>query len=86
MLASGRTGDGGGHKLNLIHRSFQCLLAQAQQKRSRVLYVRRVAADYIHQQTGSYGQATYAIQDTPDIVAEHHGRFLQQDKSALAVY
>jgi len=35
-------------------------------------------------QTGSYEQASYAIQDTPEIVAKHYGRFLPQDKAALA--
>jgi hypothetical protein len=34
--------------------------------------------------TGSYEQASYAIQDTPDMVAKHYGRFLPQDKAALA--
>lgn len=29
-------------------------------------------------------QASYAIQDTPDTVAEHYGRFLPHDKAALA--
>ncbi|MBN9134756.1 MAG: hypothetical protein J0I92_01755, partial [Phyllobacterium sp.] len=29
-------------------------------------------------------QASYAIQDTPDMVAHHYGRFLPQDKAALA--
>lgn len=28
--------------------------------------------------------ASYAIQDTPDTVAEHYGRFLPHDKAALA--
>jgi hypothetical protein len=35
-------------------------------------------------QTGSYEQASYAIQDTPEVVAMHYGRFLPQDKVALA--
>jgi hypothetical protein len=35
-------------------------------------------------QTGSYEQASYAIQDTPDMVASHYARFLPQDKAALA--
>ena len=35
-------------------------------------------------QTGSYEQASYAIQDTPDMVAKHYGRFLPQDKAELA--
>jgi hypothetical protein len=31
-----------------------------------------------------YEQASYAIQDTPDVVQQHYGRFLPQDKAALA--
>jgi hypothetical protein len=46
--------------------------------------IRDVLATHILKQTGSYEQASYAIQDTPDIVAKHYGRFLPQDKSALA--
>lgn len=46
--------------------------------------VRDVLATHILKQTGSYEQASYAIQDTPDMVAQHYGRFLPQDKSALA--
>ncbi|MEJ7934457.1 hypothetical protein WG907_09340 [Sphingobium sp. AN558] len=46
--------------------------------------VRDVLATHILKQTGSYEQASYAIQDTPDMVARHYGRFLPQDKSALA--
>ncbi len=38
----------------------------------------------ILKQTGSYEQASYAIQDTPDVVQQHYGRFLPQDKAALA--
>lgn len=34
--------------------------------------------------TGSYEQASYAIQDTPEMVANHYGRILPQDKAALA--
>ncbi|WP_320196003.1 hypothetical protein RMR10_022865 [Agrobacterium rosae] len=34
--------------------------------------------------TGSYEQASYAIQDTPDVVQQHYSRFLPQDKAALA--
>lgn len=41
-------------------------------------------ATHILKQTGSYEQASYAIQDTPDMVAKHYGRFLPQDKAALA--
>ena len=46
--------------------------------------VRDVLATHILKQTGSYEQASYAIQDTPDVVAKHYGRFLPQDKAAMA--
>ena len=46
--------------------------------------VRDVLAIHILKQTGSYEQASYAIQDTPDMVAKHYGRFLPQDKAAIA--
>ena len=46
--------------------------------------VRDVLATHILKLTGSYEQASYAIQDTPDTVAKHYGRFLPQDKAALA--
>lgn len=46
--------------------------------------VRDVLATHILKQTGSYEQASYAIQDTADTVAKHYGRFLPQDKAALA--
>ena len=46
--------------------------------------VRDVLATHILKQTGSYEQASYAIQDTPDMVMNHYGRFLPQDKAALA--
>ncbi|MEJ6791065.1 hypothetical protein BrevBR_16095 [Brevundimonas sp. BR2-1] len=46
--------------------------------------VRDVLATHILKQTGSYEQASYAIQDTPATVAAHYGRFLPQDKAALA--
>lgn len=46
--------------------------------------VRDVLATHILKQTGSYEQASYAIQDTPDVVAQHYGRSLPQDKAALA--
>lgn len=46
--------------------------------------VRDVLATHILKQTGSCEQASYAILDTPELVAEHYGRFLPQDKSALA--
>ncbi|ABS68650.1 conserved hypothetical protein [Xanthobacter versatilis] len=34
---------------------------------------------------GSYEQASYAIQDTPEMVASRYGRLPPQDKAALAV-
>ncbi len=43
-----------------------------------------VLAPHILKKTGSYEQASYAIQDTPEMVAKHCGRFLPQDKAALA--
>ncbi|MEJ0022917.1 MAG: hypothetical protein WDN76_05380 [Alphaproteobacteria bacterium] len=46
--------------------------------------VRDVLATHILKQTGSFEQASYAIQDTPDIVAKHYGRFLPENKAALA--
>lgn len=46
--------------------------------------VRDVLATHILKQTGSYKQASYAIQDTPEMVREHCGRLLPQDKAALA--
>lgn len=46
--------------------------------------VRDVLATHVPKQTGSYEQASYAIQDTPATVAAHYGRFLPQDKAALA--
>jgi len=46
--------------------------------------VRDILATHILKQTGSYEQASYAIQDTADTVAKHYGRFLPQDKAALA--
>lgn len=46
--------------------------------------VRDVLATHIRKRTGSYEQASYAIQDTPETVAHHYGRFLPQDKAALA--
>lgn len=46
--------------------------------------VRDVLATHILKVTGSYEQASYAIQDTAKTVAEHYGRFLPQDKAALA--
>ena len=46
--------------------------------------VRDVLATHILKQTGSYEQASYAIQDTPEMVAHHDGRFLPHDKASLA--
>lgn len=46
--------------------------------------IRDVLATHILKQTGSYEQASYAIQDTVETVANHYGRFLPQDKAALA--
>ena len=46
--------------------------------------VRDVLATHILKHTGSYEQASYAIQDTPEMVAKHYGRFLPQDKAAMA--
>ena len=46
--------------------------------------IRDVLATHILKRTGSYEQASYAIQDTPAMVAKHYGRFLPQDKAALA--
>ena len=46
--------------------------------------VRDVLATHVLKVTGSYEQASYAIQDTPEVVAKHYGRFLPQDKAALA--
>lgn len=39
---------------------------------------------HILKQTGSSEQASHAVQDSPDMVAKHYGRFLPQDKAALA--
>jgi len=45
--------------------------------------VRDVLATHILKQTGSYEQASYAIQETPEMVAQHYGRFLPQDKAEI---
>src|SRR3546814_1635395 len=45
---------------------------------------RDVLATHILKQTGSYEQASYAIQDTPEMVKAHYGKFLPQDKAAIA--
>ena len=46
--------------------------------------LRDILATHILKQTGSYERASYAIQDTPDVVQQHYGRFPPQDKAALA--
>ena len=46
--------------------------------------IRDVLATHILKVTGSFEQASYAIQDTPEMVAKHYGRFLPEDKTALA--
>lgn len=46
--------------------------------------VRDVLATHVLKRTGSYEQASYAIQDTPEVVAKYYARFLPQDKAALA--
>jgi hypothetical protein len=46
--------------------------------------LRDILATHILKQAGSYEHASYAIQDTPDVVQQHYGRFLPQDKAALA--
>ncbi|MBB4226592.1 hypothetical protein GGD56_000412 [Rhizobium mongolense] len=46
--------------------------------------LRDILATHILKQTGSYEQASYAIQDTPDVVQQHYARLLPQEKAALA--
>ncbi|NMN58046.1 hypothetical protein FHT36_001948 [Xanthobacter sp. SG618] len=46
--------------------------------------VRDVLATRILKVTGSYEQARCAIPNTPEMVAKLSGRFLPQDKAALA--
>ena len=46
--------------------------------------VRDVLATHVLKQTGSYEQASYAIQDTPEMVMNHYGRFLPGDKATMA--
>lgn len=46
--------------------------------------VRDVLATHVLKRTGSYQQASYAIQDTPEMVAKHYARFLPEDKAAMA--
>ena len=46
--------------------------------------VRDVLATHILKQTGSYEQARYAFQGTPEMIANPAGPFSPQDKTALA--
>lgn len=46
--------------------------------------LRDILATHIMKQTGFNEQASYAIQDTAEMVAQHYGRFLPQDKAAIA--
>ncbi len=46
--------------------------------------LRDIRATHILKKTGSYEQASYPIQDIADVVQQHLGRFLLQDKAALA--
>lgn len=46
--------------------------------------LRDILATHILKQTGCYEQASYAMQDTPDVVQQHYGRLLSQDKTAFA--
>lgn len=45
--------------------------------------LRDILATHILKQTGSYEQASYAIQDTPDVVQEHYGRFCRRIRRRL---
>lgn len=46
--------------------------------------VRDILATHILKMTGSYELASFAIQNTPQVIAKHYGRFLPVDKTALA--
>lgn len=46
--------------------------------------IRDVIATHVIKTTGSFTLASYAIQATPDVVAEHYARFFPHDKSAKA--
>lgn len=46
--------------------------------------VRDVLATHMLKETGSFEQASYAIQSTPETVARHYARFLPQEKAELA--
>jgi len=41
-------------------------------------------ATHILRQTGCSEQTRYAMQDTPEVVQQHYGLFLPQDKTMLA--
>jgi len=43
-----------------------------------------VPATHILKKTGSFEQASYAIQDTPEMVRQRYGRLLPQDSAAIA--
>lgn len=45
---------------------------------------RDVLATHILKKTDSYEQPSSAIEDTAEMVAQHYGRFLPQDKAAIA--
>jgi hypothetical protein len=36
------------------------------------------------EKTGSFEQASYGIHDTPEMAQQHYGRFLPQEKTAIA--
>lgn len=46
--------------------------------------VRDVLATHVLKETGSFEQASYAIQDTPETLQQHYARFLPQEKAAIA--
>ena len=46
--------------------------------------LRDVLATHILKETGSFEQASYAIQDTTAMAAKHYVRFLPEDKTAMA--
>jgi hypothetical protein len=46
--------------------------------------VRDVLATHVLKQTGSFEQASFAVQDTPRTIARHYARFQPQDKAAIA--
>ena len=46
--------------------------------------VRDIIATHILKQTGSYELASFAIQDTMEVVMRHYARFLPSEKAARA--